>query len=72
MTYVSEQTPAELRDHMRRLQNMPNWNDRLADRLWLEVQSLEDQLRAAQADRDKYRQLWMNAVAPLAIRPGHQ
>ncbi|HGL4258443.1 TPA: hypothetical protein ACKE3D_002123 [Burkholderia dolosa] len=38
MTYVREQTSAELEAHMRRLQAMPGWHDPLADRLWQEVQ----------------------------------
>lgn len=41
MTYVREQTSAELAAHMRRLQAMPGWFDPLADRLWQEVQSLQ-------------------------------
>lgn len=41
MTYVREQTSAELAAHMRSLQAMPGWFDPLADRLWQEVQSLQ-------------------------------
>ena len=37
MTYVSEQTSAELRQHMKRLKAMHGWNDPLSDRLWREV-----------------------------------
>ena len=38
MTYVTDQTSAELRMHMRSLKKMPGWHEPLADRLWREVQ----------------------------------
>lgn len=51
MTYVTEQTPQELRAHMRRLQAMPGWHNPLDDRLYEEILALDAelaQLRAAQ------------------------
>ena len=41
MTYVREQTSAELAAHMRRLKKMAGWFDPLADRLWQEVEALK-------------------------------
>lgn len=41
MTYVTEQTPAELRAHMKRLKSLPSWRDPLSDRLWKEIQDLD-------------------------------
>lgn len=37
MTYVTEQTSAELRAHMRRLKAMAGWHEPLADRLFKEI-----------------------------------
>ena len=42
MTYVTEQTSAELRAHMKRLVAMPGWHEPLADRLYKEVQALDE------------------------------
>ncbi|WP_322083960.1 hypothetical protein [Burkholderia sp. BCC1972] len=47
MTYVRDQTPEELRAHMKRLQAMSGWHDPLADRLYEEVQKLERDVQAA-------------------------
>lgn len=41
MTYVTEQTPAELRAHMRRLQKIPGWHNPLDDRLFKEILELD-------------------------------
>ena len=41
MTYVREQTSAELAAHMRSLKKMPGWFEPLADRLWQEVEILK-------------------------------
>lgn len=41
MTYVREQTSAELATHMRTLQSLPGWHDPLADRLWQEVEAIK-------------------------------
>ncbi|WP_411835679.1 hypothetical protein ACLBNB_20115 [Pseudomonas chlororaphis subsp. aurantiaca] len=41
MTYVRDQSPAELAAHMRTLQSLPGWHDPLADRLWQEVERLK-------------------------------
>ncbi len=40
MTYVTDQTSAELCAHMRKLKAMRGWHEPLADRLWKEVQDL--------------------------------
>lgn len=50
MTYVTEQTSAELRRHMTSLKKMPGWHDPLSDRLFKEVQAMDveiERLRAA-------------------------
>lgn len=49
MTYVTEQTSAELRAHMRRLQKMPGWHEPLADRLFKEIQDLDRQIAELKA-----------------------
>lgn len=41
MTYVREQTSAELAAHMRSLKKMAGWFDPLSDRLWQEVEMLK-------------------------------
>ncbi|MBA5956263.1 hypothetical protein GIB64_02370 [Pseudomonas lactis] len=41
MTYVREQTSAELAAHMHSLKKMAGWFDPLADRLWQEVEALK-------------------------------
>lgn len=41
MTYVLDQTGAELRDHMKRITDGSGWDDPLATRLWVEVQDLD-------------------------------
>lgn len=46
MTYVTEQTGAELRAHMRRLQKMPGWHNPLDDRLFQEVLALDAEIEA--------------------------
>jgi hypothetical protein len=49
MTYVTEQTGAELRNHMRRLIVMPGWHDPLCDRLWSEVQKQDAEIARLRA-----------------------
>lgn len=46
MTYVTEQTSAELRAHMRRLQAIPGWHNPLDDRLFKEIQALDAEIAA--------------------------
>lgn len=46
MTYVTEQTSAELRAHMRRLKKMAGWHEPLADRLFAEVLALDAEVKA--------------------------
>lgn len=53
MTYVSQQTSAELRQHMRRLLTMPGWHEPLADRLWREIQELDKELVAVRSRIDQ-------------------
>lgn len=44
MTYVADQTSAELRAHMQGLMSLAAWNDPLAARLWKEIQELDEQI----------------------------
>lgn len=44
MTYVLDQTGAELREHMRRITDTSGWDDPLATRLWAEVQALDAEI----------------------------
>jgi uncharacterized protein YceH (UPF0502 family) len=53
MTYVTEQTSDELRAHMRRIKQMPDWHDPLADRLWREVE--EQSARIASLEQEVAR-----------------
>ncbi len=48
MTYVRDQSSAELAMHIRSLQKMSGWHDPLADRLWKEV----EELKSLAADRN--------------------
>lgn len=52
MTYVTEQTPAELRAHMRRLQAMPGWHNPLDDRLFKEVVEQDKEIERLRAATD--------------------
>lgn len=52
MTYVREQSPAELRAHMKWLQKMPGWREPLADRLYQEIQDLDRQIAALKSQHD--------------------
>jgi len=45
MTYVTDQTSEELRQHMKRLTNMPGWREPLSDRLWKEIQE-QDKIKS--------------------------
>ena len=49
MTYVTEQTPKELRAHMRRLQAMPGWNEPLSTRLYKEILEMDSSIRQLHA-----------------------
>lgn len=49
MTYVTDQTSAELRAHMRRLTATPGWHEPLADRLWREVQEQDAEIKRLRA-----------------------
>lgn len=49
MTYVTEQTSAELRAHMRRIQKIPGWHDPLADRLFKEVEAQDAEIARLKA-----------------------
>lgn len=50
MTYVTEQTSEELREHMRSLKRMNGWHDPLADRLWQEIQDQDKKIEQLQRD----------------------
>lgn len=56
MTYVSDQTSAELRAHMRSLTSTPGWREPLADRLWKEIQALDAQVKQLTNERDGERE----------------
>jgi len=55
MTYVREQTSAELAAHIRSLKKMAGWFDPLADRLWQEVEALKAENDAARKDLQNLR-----------------
>ena len=44
MTYVTEQTPAQLRAHMKRLKAMSGWHEPLADRLYAEIVTMDAEI----------------------------
>ena len=50
MTYVTDQTSAEIRAHMRMLKALPGWNDPLSDRLFKEIQALDAQRKELLGD----------------------
>ena len=53
MTYVEQQTSAELRQHMRRLKKMHGWHEPLADRLFRKVETQDAEIeRLKEAARD--------------------
>ncbi|ARP90279.1 hypothetical protein CAL14_08270 [Bordetella genomosp. 9] len=65
MTFVREQSPAELRAHMNRLQKMPGWHEPLADRLYQEILDLDRQiaaLKSQQEDDARDAAKWRHAV----------
>lgn len=49
MTYVTEQTPKELRQHMRQLQKMPGWHAPLDDRLFKEIEAQDAEIERLRA-----------------------
>lgn len=51
MTYVTDQTSAELRAHMKRLKAMAGWHEPLADRLWKEIGELDARITALEASQ---------------------
>lgn len=53
MTYVREQTSAELAAHMRSLKKMPGWFEPLADRLWQEVEMLKAKNECLRKDAER-------------------
>ena len=71
MTYVREQTPAELRAHMRNLQRMNGWHDPLADRLYQEIQALDKRIAELERDAARYRWLRRQAVAVKRYASGN-
>ena len=44
MTYVTDQTPKQLRAHMKRLQAMSGWHNPLDDRLYAEIVTMDAEL----------------------------
>jgi len=57
MTYVREQTSAELAAHMRSLQKMAGWFDPLADRLWQEVEALRAEIAGLKTGYEAYERV---------------
>lgn len=70
MTYVREQTSAELAAHMRSLKKMAGWFDPLADRLWQEVEALKAENDAARKDLQNLRS--DNAQLTYALKQQEQ
>lgn len=44
MTYITDQTSAELRAHIRSLQKTPGWRDAVTDRLFKEIVALDKEV----------------------------
>ena len=42
MTYITQQTSEELREHMKKITSMEGWRDPLVSRLWKEIQELDE------------------------------
>lgn len=61
MTYVSDQTPQELREHMRSLKKMRGWHDPLADRLFREVEALDAEVKQLRG--------WVSFWMPIETAP---
>ncbi|MBK3470476.1 hypothetical protein JJD61_07240 [Pseudomonas carnis] len=57
MTYVREQTSAELAAHIRSLQKMDGWFDPLSDRLWQEVEALQAELAGLMTGYEAYERV---------------
>jgi len=57
MTYVREQTSAELAAHIRSLQKMDGWFDPLSDRLWQEVEALQAELAGLKTGYEAYERV---------------
>lgn len=74
MTYVTEQTPQELRAHMKRLQAMPGWHNPLDDRLYAEILALDaeiTQLRASAAQTSPEPVAWRSRYRSEPGMIGH-
>ena len=54
MTYVREQTSAELAAHIRSLKKMAGWFDPLSDRLWQEVEALQAEVSGLKTGYEAY------------------
>ena len=57
MTYVREQTSAELAAHIRSLQKMAGWFDPLSDRLWQEVEALQAEVSGLKTGYEAYERV---------------
>ena len=69
MTYVTDQTPSQLRSHMRMLVRLPGWHEPLADRLWKEIQEQEAELRRLHAALQTIEQ-WNSHPVDLSLDYG--
>jgi hypothetical protein len=56
MTYVADQTGAELRAHMKMLKAIPTFSDPLSDRLFKEIQMLDAELRRLHRENEDHIQ----------------
>jgi hypothetical protein len=55
MTYITEQTSTELRDHIRKLQRTPGWRDPVTDRLFREIVEQDEAIKQLRAQVEGLR-----------------
>ncbi|WP_028616738.1 hypothetical protein [Pseudomonas canadensis] len=71
MTYVREQTSAELAEHIRSLKKMAGWFDPLSDRLWQEVEALQAEVSVLKAGYEAYERVNAEQKAEIgSLRKG--
>lgn len=54
MTYVTDQTPQQLRAHMRMLQKTPGWHNPLDDRLFKEILDQDTEIARLRTEAERY------------------
>ncbi|KAA8702441.1 hypothetical protein [Pseudomonas proteolytica] len=67
MTYVREQTSAELSAHIRSLQKMAGWFDPLSDRLWQEVEALQAENAGLKTGYEAYERVNAELKAEVEV-----